>query len=271
MVDPDQFRDHFKTVMEEHVGPSPNPRTWRQMAIGIAREYMLPHLLEQGTTTSSDVAAHHTSAISRAHYARNGGDLPALSNDAVCEHRAAGHAWHDILGVGANEPPVPVRLLHQRPAATTRSTAEVEQIVTLAVQQAVKLVQVPRGGEENAPDDVALQPAPSTPPSVEAAPIAVEPSSQLPPSAPAPHTPHIVHDISDPLLDQERQAVTVEQDEQEAMILDDPPSVPSSAPPRKLGKRKRVVVDSDEEEEEGAGGDVEQYTKGALSLFRFHG
>lgn len=97
-------------IMLQFVGMDPNPRTWRQMATGISREYILLHLLEEGQTTSTDIAMKHGSPLSRTHYARDGNVIPRLTTDTICEQRAAGQAWHDVLGIGANSPPLPVQL-----------------------------------------------------------------------------------------------------------------------------------------------------------------
>ena len=141
LVDSDRFRDNFREVVERYVGTCPNPRTWRHMATAISREYMLPHLLEEGATTSSDIAQHHSSTISRHHYARNGGDIPVMTTDAVCEQRAAGHAWHNILGTGANPPPLPVRLL-RKASSSTFDLGQLQALVKLGVEEALSSVGV---------------------------------------------------------------------------------------------------------------------------------
>lgn len=136
LLDSDKFRDQFRSILQRHFGAGCNPRTWRQVATSISREYILPHLLEPGETTSSDWASGHSSPISRAHYSRNGDDIPRLTIDAVLELRSADHAWHDTLGVGKNPPPPPVRFLGKSTKSGV-SSEDIQTIVRLAIQEAL--------------------------------------------------------------------------------------------------------------------------------------
>lgn len=117
--------------MYRFIGIDPVPRTWRQISTGIAREYIQPHLLEEGRTTSSDIASKRSSTVSRIHYARSGDDIPRLTTDSICENRATCQAWHDVLGVGKNSPPLPVRL------QLGSSLPDLQASVKLAVQEAL--------------------------------------------------------------------------------------------------------------------------------------
>ena len=65
-VDPDQFWEDFRLLVKRHIGASPAPRTWRQVATAISREYIYPHLLDDEWTTSSDMAENHGRAVSHA-------------------------------------------------------------------------------------------------------------------------------------------------------------------------------------------------------------
>ena len=58
-VDLDQFREDFRLLVERHMGASPAPRTWRQVATAISCEYIYPHLLDDEWTTSSNMAKNH--------------------------------------------------------------------------------------------------------------------------------------------------------------------------------------------------------------------
>ena len=135
-VEPDQFRDDFRLLVERHTGASPGPRTWRQVATAISREYIHPHLLDDQRTTSSDLAENHGRMVSHMHYARSANDIPTLSTDVICEMRAACHRWHEILGIGKNPPPVPLRLLSAAPQTLPTST-EFKAMIDGAVQEAL--------------------------------------------------------------------------------------------------------------------------------------
>jgi len=64
-----RFSDQFDTVMAGYCGCSIKPRSYRQAAIGIGREYMPPHLhIEHGSNAVLDEASHHGTSIARAHY-----------------------------------------------------------------------------------------------------------------------------------------------------------------------------------------------------------
>ena len=240
--------------MEVNVGTSPNPRVWRQMATAIAREYMLPHLLEEGTTTSSDIAQHHSSAISRHHYARNGGDIPMLTTDAVCEQRAASHAWHDIIGTGTNPPPLPVRLL-RKASSSTFNPEELQRVVKVAIEEALSSVRVTGVSQAQQPlESQAL-----------ATPVAIERQvlSDPPTPPPAQHNTPPGKSRSPPPLPALSQLFSPPQisspppgnvASEEMDVQPDPIPAPSSYGPVTMGKRKRVILISDGEEGEEAGG-----------------
>ena len=135
-VDPDQFREDFRLLVERHTGASPAPRTWRQVATAISWEYIYPHLLDDERTTSSDMAENHGRAVSHMHYARSANDILTLSTDVICEMRAACHRWHDVLGIGKNPPPVPLRLLSAAPQMLPTSS-EFKAMIDGAVQEAL--------------------------------------------------------------------------------------------------------------------------------------
>ena len=135
-VDLDQFREDFRLLVERHMGASPAPRTWRQVATAISCEYIYPHLLDDEWTTSSNMAKNHGRAVSHMHYACSANDIPTLSTDVICEMRAACHRWHDVLGIGKNPPPVPLCLLSAAPQ-TLPTSSEFKVMIDGAVQEAL--------------------------------------------------------------------------------------------------------------------------------------
>ena len=256
--------------MQQNVDTDPNPSTWRQIATGIAREYMLPHLLEEGKTTSADIAAHHSTAVSRAHYSRNGGDIPTLPNDVVCEQRAAGHAWHDIVGVGENDPPLPIRLIGQA-TPSTYSASELRRIVQEVVRDTLISMGEPSGGSqasvanpppsdssrplhEDPSDDApeVLGPSKASSPTLQAPPCAQRnpPSSQR--KSPRAESGNCPEDIDVEMLHSEpAEVISIPSSSDEVELVSDD-SFPSSRPSQRLGKRSRTTPPSDDEEDEGS-------------------
>jgi hypothetical protein len=95
--------------MGKYCGCKVKPRSYRQMAVGIGREHIVPlHLTEDNTI---DEAAHHGGQVARGHYGTVEGDLPYLTADSAWQHRIINGEWHDITGVGMCPPPTPLRLL----------------------------------------------------------------------------------------------------------------------------------------------------------------
>ena len=85
------------------------PCSYRQTAVGIAREYINPSKYKEDNTI--DEVAHHGVWTAHAHYGIVEGDLPNLTSDLVWRHRAIGAEWHNIVGVGLCKPPRPLRQL----------------------------------------------------------------------------------------------------------------------------------------------------------------
>ena len=106
------------------------------MATTISREYIYPHLLDDERTTSSDMAENHRHEVSHMHYTCSANDIPTLSTEVICEMWAACHRWHDILGIGKNPPPIPLRLLSA--ALQTLSTSlEFKAMIDGAMEEAL--------------------------------------------------------------------------------------------------------------------------------------
>ena len=250
------------------------------MATAISREYIYPHLLDDERTTSSDLAENHGRAVSHMHYARSGNDLPMLSTDVICEMRAACHSWHDVMGIGKNPAPVPLRLLGAAPQSLPTS-AEFKAMIDAAVQEAL-LRHHPTaavgpeerlgGAHASAPRSRPLRSSPPDP----------SPSRQLPGgdsararttalSSPSPLALSLEvecqwegEDVGASEVEmgvgegeghegegEDELDVDVEMEMEMEMDMEMEVSVePSSEPPRLLGKRQRVTVERDEEEDE---------------------
>jgi hypothetical protein len=107
---PDEFSRNFEMMMGKFCECKVKPSSYRQMAVGIAREHILPqHFL--GADSTIDEAAHHGGTVAHSHYGIVEGDLPYLTTDSVWQHRAIDKEWHNITGVGMHQPPRPIRLL----------------------------------------------------------------------------------------------------------------------------------------------------------------
>ncbi len=96
-------------MMNKYCAFKVNPSSYRQVAIGIGREHILPQYFMEDST--ADEAAHHGGLIAHGHYGIAKGDLPYLSTDSVWQHRIIDREWHNITGVGRCRPPRPLRLL----------------------------------------------------------------------------------------------------------------------------------------------------------------
>lgn len=110
-VTPDGFSPRFKTMMGKYCACAVKPRSYRQMAIGIAREHILPPYLTTSVEEDNviDEAAHHGGQVAHTSYAVVEGDLPHLTVDSVWQHRTVSKEWHSIIGVGMHPPPIPIR------------------------------------------------------------------------------------------------------------------------------------------------------------------
>ncbi len=108
-VTSDSFCAKFKATMLNYCECNITPSSFRQAAVGLAREHIPPTLFIEDITI--DEAAHHGGPIAHSHYGAVDGDLPYLTADSVWRHRTVNREWHNILGVGKCPPPVPLRLI----------------------------------------------------------------------------------------------------------------------------------------------------------------
>ena len=108
-VTPEAFSRRFELTMGEYCDCKIKPSLYRQMAVGIGREHILPqHFVEDSTI---DEAAHHGGPVAYSHYGIVERDLPHLTADTIWRHRDVDKEWHNIVGVGKHQPPQPLRLL----------------------------------------------------------------------------------------------------------------------------------------------------------------
>jgi hypothetical protein len=110
-VKSESFSHRFETLMGKYCACMIKPGSYRQVAVSIAREHILPQYLTEDYTI--DEAAHHGGSIAHSHYGVVEGDLPHLTADLVWKHRNVAREWHNVLGVGKRQPPRPLRLLAQ--------------------------------------------------------------------------------------------------------------------------------------------------------------
>jgi hypothetical protein len=109
--------------MRQFCGTGLSPRSWRQVAIGWAREYIPPRT-QIGTNRPMDTALTHTTGQARRGYGVNAADLPMLTPDAIWEQREACSDWWDNIGVGsATQPPQPLRFIRLGVSSAPSSTS----------------------------------------------------------------------------------------------------------------------------------------------------
>jgi hypothetical protein len=100
------FSTFFPTLMRRFCDTGPCPRSWRQVAISWAREYIPPRT----QTGAMHTAVTHSTHQDRSGYGVAHGDLPMVTPDMVWEQREACGDWWDALGVGsATVTPQPIR------------------------------------------------------------------------------------------------------------------------------------------------------------------
>lgn len=113
--------------MGHHMHAAFKPRAWRQVAIGILREFIPPQFLPRsGGDNAADEAAGHGTLQAREGYGLNEGDLPTLTTDSMWEHRTVCSEWWNMCGVGELEIPlVSLRLIRCGRLPTTAVPAVV--------------------------------------------------------------------------------------------------------------------------------------------------
>jgi hypothetical protein len=126
------FSTLFCRLMRKFCGTGVSPRSWRQVAIGWAREYIPPRT-QIGTNRPMDAALTHTTGQARRGYGVNAVDLPMLTPDAIWEQREACSDWWDNIGVGsATQPPQPLRFIRLGvPSAPSLTSITREDLATL--------------------------------------------------------------------------------------------------------------------------------------------
>jgi hypothetical protein len=108
-ISKDSFSTTFRNLMEKYVGCAITPRSWRHVAVGMAREYIPPSAHLNNTL---DLVLAHTTHQARFTYAGVAGDVPMMTNDAIWEYRDTSHAWWEVVGVGSVASlPRPLRLI----------------------------------------------------------------------------------------------------------------------------------------------------------------
>ncbi len=130
-------------MMNKYCAFKVNPSSYRQVAIGIGREHILPQYFMEDST--ADEAAHHGGLIAHGHYGIAKGDLPYLSTDSVWQHRIIDREWHNITGVGRCRPPRPLRLLARddprpppmsgRDTGTTTGSSLTDEILPAVIEK----------------------------------------------------------------------------------------------------------------------------------------
>jgi hypothetical protein len=126
------FSTLFCRLMRQFCGTGLSPRSWRQVAIGWAREYISPRT-QMGTNRPMDAALTHTTGQARRGYGVNAADLPMLTPDAIWEQREACSDWWDNIGVGsATQPPQPLWFIRLGvPSAPSPTAVTQEDLATL--------------------------------------------------------------------------------------------------------------------------------------------
>lgn len=107
-LDSEQFSHLLERTTGVFMGVSLSLHYWRHIAVALMREFIPPTALADNF---GDKSMNHNTAMARRMYAREAGQLPFLTTDAMLESRQFCEVWHNVLGVGKAPPPVPLRLL----------------------------------------------------------------------------------------------------------------------------------------------------------------
>lgn len=102
------FSDVLSKTTEAYADCQIGVRNWRHMSISMIREFVPPRL---GPNSVNDLLSNHSSQQAQKTYARETNQLPFLTSDLMLESRDVCSFWHDTLGFGTNDPPIPIRLL----------------------------------------------------------------------------------------------------------------------------------------------------------------
>ncbi|KZS99488.1 uncharacterized protein LAESUDRAFT_667911, partial [Laetiporus sulphureus 93-53] len=146
-IDSRHFSRSLERFSERYMKEAFTIHTWRHMAIAIQREFLGD--LDLSGDHMGDLLSNHGTAQARKTYAREHGDLPFLTSDAMWDSRLICEQWHDILGWGKNIPPLPKRLYRSaasasiihNPASPSSSSqlnaVNLENLVNAAVKVAI--------------------------------------------------------------------------------------------------------------------------------------
>lgn len=96
---------HTSTYMKCEMGRRP----YRHISIAIKREFIPPMYHGMIVNEIGDLSAGHSSHQARHTYAQEYGSLPWLTTDRLFDCRKFSEAWHDVLGIGSNPIPMPIR------------------------------------------------------------------------------------------------------------------------------------------------------------------
>lgn len=103
-----QFSTLLGQVTDEFMGTHLTLRPWRHISVALMREFIHPHY---DRDYLGDLLSNHSTAQAQKTYARELTQLPFLTTDLLYKSQEICEAWHDVLGVGKHDPPLPMRLL----------------------------------------------------------------------------------------------------------------------------------------------------------------
>ena len=107
-LDSEQFSHILERTTGAFMGVGLSLHYWRHIAVSLMREFIPPTSLADNF---GDKSMNHNTAMARRMYAREAGQLPFLTTDAMLESRQFCEAWHNVLGVGKADIPIPLRLI----------------------------------------------------------------------------------------------------------------------------------------------------------------
>ena len=114
-----------------------NLKRWRQLTCSLSREFIDEQYL--ASVHRSDLAMGHSTAMSRRHYAQDYETPEFATSDVFYEQTWVDSQFHSFLGLGTDQPPIPLRL---RRSIATKEVEKMQESVATAIEHMKTAAQV---------------------------------------------------------------------------------------------------------------------------------
>ena len=122
----DMIYNQFPKLFKEFFNIEYSLSDYRDWAVAIMREYISPeYYMFQGGDTIGDKMGQHGSMAAQRYYATLHEGLPDASPDLLWHYDQFCMKWQDIMGVGGNPPPAPLKLIRKQVQARSYFPAQV--------------------------------------------------------------------------------------------------------------------------------------------------